>query len=157
MKLCPNIKWGNLLSETLIQEKNLKKNTIIACCKISENVYLDELGFCGVNNLWEIRPDKRIIQRTISPEEFSLPLTNIELLKIKDKNENKLIFESVLKGNYTSSKEKECIKTTALNTGAALFLAKKADSVKEGYEVALKHIQSGISWEHFQNFINSSN
>lgn len=143
-----NIKWGNLLSETL------KKDALIVCSNISENIYLDELSFCGTNHLWQIESNKGIIQKTISPEEFGLSLTDIEYLKIKDKKENKLIFEFVLKGKFNSLKEKECIKATALNTGAALFLAKKAPSIKKGYETALKHIQSGTCWEHFQNFIN---
>ena len=145
-----NIKWGNLFSETL------KKNSLVVCCKISKNTYLDELSFCGINHIWQIEFDKKIIQKTISPEEFDLSLTNIEHLKIANKKENKLIFESVLKGKFVSIKEKECIKATALNTGAALFLAKRASSIKEGYETVLKHIQSGKGWEHFQNFINFS-
>ena len=145
-----NIKWGNLLSEAL------KKNALVVCCKISENIFLDELSFCGINHIWQIYPNKEIIQKTVSPEEFGLSLTNIDELKIADKKENKLIFETVLKGKPTSTKEKECIKATALNVGATLFLIKKAASLKEGYETALEHIQSGMGWEHFQNFINFS-
>ena len=150
-----NTKFGNLLSDTLTKTQS-NKNTLIVCCKISENTYLDELSFCGINNIWQIQPEKELIQRTISPEEFGLPLTDIKHLQITDKKENKLIFESVLKGKFLSTKEKECVKVIALNTGAALFLTNKANSIKEGYEIALKHIQSSIGWEHFQDFINCS-
>jgi len=149
-----NIKWGNLLSSILKSTNNSKKHSIIVSSKISENTYIDELSFCGTNQIWQIQPDKEIIQQIISPEEFGLPLANIENLKITNKEENKLIFESVLKGRFTSIKEKDCIKAAALNTGAALFLTKRTNSIKAGYEIALKHIQSGIGWEHFQNFIN---
>ena len=151
-----NIKWGNLLSETLIQSENFKKDIIIVCSKISENIFLDEFSFCGVNHIWQIHSGKEIIQQTINSEEFGLPLTDIEDLKVKDKFENKLVFESVLKGKSSSTKEKECVKAAALNTGAVMLLTKRAGSIKEGYETALKQIQSGIGWEHFQNFINSS-
>ena len=143
-----SIKWGNLFSGII------KKNAFILCCKISENIFLDELGFCGVNYIWQTLPGEEVIKKTIIPEEFNLPLTDIESLKIKDKVENKLIFESVLKGNFTSRKECEALKAVALNTGAIILLAKKSNSLKEGYEIAFKHIQSGICWEHFQNFIN---
>ena len=146
-----NIKWGGLFSELLI---NTKKNAIIAYCKISENIFLDELSFCGTNHMWQIEQDKKTVKKTISPGEFGLSVTNIKHLQITDEKENKLIFESVLKGKSFSTKEKECIKATAINTGTVLFLAKKASSIKEGYETALKHIESGIGWEHFQNFIN---
>jgi len=151
-----SIKWGELLSNTLKQIKDLNKHSIIVCSKISEKDILDEFSFCGVNHVWEIN-QKEIIKKTITPEEFECHLTNIEFLKISDEIENKLIFESVLKGNFKSDKEKECLKAIALNTGAALFLVKKTKSIKSGYDIALKHIQSGICWEHFQNFITFSN
>ena len=146
-----NLKWGEILSLVL---KNSKKHSIIVCSKISENTYLDEFSFSGTNHIWKIEPNKEIIQNKIMPEDIGLPLINIEHLKIVNKEENKLVFESVLKGKFISTKEKECIKVTALNTGAALFLAKRTPSLKEGYETALRHIQSGITWEHFQDFIN---
>ena len=145
-----SIKRGNVFSEIV------KRNAIILCCKISEDVFLDELSFSGVNYLWQVKPGEKITQKTILPEEFDFPLVSIETLKIKDKLENKLIFESVLKGQFTSTKEREALKAVALNTGGVILLAKKADSIKEGYETALKHIQSGMGWEHFQNFINCS-
>ena len=148
-----NLTWGNLLSSIL---EETKRHGIVLCCKISKDEILDEFSFCGTNYIWEIKPENKVTEKEITPEEFGLPLTNIEYLKIQDKRENKLIFESVLKGIFKSDKEKECIKATALNVGAALYLVNKAPSIKSGLETALKHIQSGICWEHFQNFINSS-
>ena len=145
-----NSKWGILFS------KILNKNALITCCEISENKILDELSLCGRNHLWKIKSENEIIEEQITPEEFGSTKTSIEHLKVSDKAENKLIFESVLKGKFESIKEKECIKATALNVGAALHLVNKTPSIKLGFEIALKHIQSGIGWEHFQNFINSS-
>ena len=152
-----NIKWGDLLSLILKQNNNQKKQSIIACSKISENEILDELSFCGTNHIWEIKPENELVEREITPEEFGYIKTNIEHLKISNKTENKLIFEIVLKGKFSNIKENECIRATALNTGGALYLVNKASSIKSGYDIALKHIQSGICWEHFQDFINSSN
>ncbi len=144
-----SIEWGKLLAESLSSLKN--KHAIVACCKVSENVFLDELSFCGVNYIWEIK-NSEIIEKKLSPEDLGSKIAPFQELAIKNASNAKSIFEDILKGNLGKTDSKSSV--VALNAGAALYLKNTVKSIQEGYRQALLHIQSGKSWEHFQNFLN---
>ena len=146
-----NINIGKLMSEAT-QFNN--KETFIVCSKLSEDCFLDELSFSGTNYLWKITADNTVKQEIFSPSELGEETIDINKLKINNKNESKQAFEDVLKGNPNTL---EKIKTTALNSGALLYLTKRANSLQEGYKIALKHIGTGKPWEHFGNFISCIN
>lgn len=148
-----NPNWGKLIATTLkLLDTNNK--ALIFCTKINENQYLDELSFCGENFIWKLE-DERISEEPFSIRSLEKELVNISDLKINDSNDAKSIFESTLKGEKSKELAPK-IDTVALNSGAALYLNNKATSILDGYEKALKHIQSGIPWEHFQFFLNCS-
>ncbi len=151
-----NIKWGELLAKVLIESETKKENFFIVCSEISSDTYLDELSLSGTNHLWEKSGSTNVRKIELAPKELGLEQTDINNLKIKDQKENKLVFENILKGKVDSKKIEDCINVVALNVGATTYLLKKVHSIKEGYILALKHIQTGTCWEHFQEFINSS-
>lgn len=150
-----NLKWGELLAKVLIKSE-AKERFFIVCSEVSPNIYLDELSFSGTNHLWEKSGDGTVKRTELSPKELGIEQPNINNLKIKDQEENKLIFENILKGSFESKKVEDCINVVALNVGTAMYLLKKVNSIKEGYTLSLKHIQTGTCWEHFQEFVNSS-
>jgi len=150
-----NPAWGKLLAETL-KLLNNKNKALIVCSSVKENGYMDELSFCGTNKIWKLE------NRQINEENFkisSLLIEKIDIndLIIKDKNESKKAFEDVLKGKGESKELESKIKTVALNSGAALYLANKIPSIEKGYSNSLEVIQSGKAWEHFNNFRNFIN
>ncbi|MBI3590942.1 MAG: anthranilate phosphoribosyltransferase [Candidatus Melainabacteria bacterium] len=145
-----NLKWGTLMASSL---KSLgSSDSLVLCCRISENIFMDELSFCGDNYLWKL-VNGVIKEEVITPSDFNMKIEDVSTLVIKDKAEGKTIFEDILKGNL-SNKTTSKATVIALNTGAALYLTKKVKSIFEGYNIALQHIKSGRSWEHFQNFLN---
>ena len=133
-----------------------RENAIVVCSEAGKSGFMDEFSFCGKNFIVLISKNK-IIKKTLNPEDFGVNIMNIEDLIIQDKKEAKLIFENILKGINTSSNSFESkVKVVALNAGSAIYLLKKANSIQEGYKLALQHIKSGKCWEHFQEFLNSS-
>ncbi len=147
-----SIKWGDLISETLRLNTLNKPNVegLVVCCEISENQFLDELSFCGLNHIWKVKKGE-IKKDIVKPQDFSVEICDLSSLIISNQNEAKTIFEGVLKGN---SSENLKAKVIALNVGAILSLVKQVESIQEGYKVALEYIKTGKSWEHFQGFIN---
>ena len=151
-----NPHWGELLAEVVKlqneKEKIYKKTVLIICCEIEKNKYLDELSFCGENHLWLINNK---IEKLDDYE--TTQKAGIDDLIVKNKAESKLVFERVLKGEAGTKDILEKIKTVSLNSGCALFLTKKADSLEAGYKKSIEHIQTGMAWEHFQDFISCNN
>lgn len=63
--------------------------------------------------------------------------------------ENANIFLNILQGKGTQTQNQ----VVAANAGVALFVAGRAESIKSGSELALSIIQSGASFQTFQNHI----
>ena len=148
-----NIKWGELLASTLQLQGD--KNALVVCSQISENIFLDELSFCGVNYLWKVN-GSQVLKEKLLPGDLGENNVDVNDLTIKDINESKVVFEGVLKDalNVKDNIDSK-INVVALNTGAALYLTKKVNSIANGYKLAQEHLNTGKTWEHFQNFINS--
>lgn len=53
-----------------------------------------------------------------------------------------------------AGQESDALKAVALNAGAGLFLAEKADSIQKGFAIAYEHLKSGKVAQHLQTLIN---
>lgn len=144
-----NFELARLFSSILTLQRS-EKETLIVTCKVRNDLYMDELSFCGDNYLWQIKNGVVIKEFVISPYELGENLESIDVLTIKDMNESKNNFQNILKGTLNGP----ALKVVALNAGAGLYLAKRVKSINEGYNLALRHIHSGRVWEHFLNFTN---
>ena len=145
-----NSEWGNLMASCLkLQDK---KEALVVCSKVDENVYLDELSFSGENFIWHLK-DGNIKEEKLLPADFNKKAVRMNELVITSADEGKAIFEDVLRGNFTD-KTKAKVDIIALNAGAAIYLAKFVKSINDGYQLAFEHIKSGKVWEHFQSFLN---
>lgn len=144
-------RWGKLIAETL---KLLgTKKSFVVCGNVSEDRHMDELSFCGENYIWEIS-EKGIKEEKFSPGDIGMSQVDVAELMVKNSDENKILFEEILKGKINGKKLKYSrMDIVALNAGAALFISSKVNNMKDGYKHALLHIQSGKAWEHFQNFV----
>ena len=142
-----SIEWGKLIVNTL---QLLGKNEALVVCSNANNICLDELSFCGKNYIWRLSNEK-ITEETFNPSDLGKKIINLNNLIVKDINESKLVFENLLKGALKNDPKEDIV---ALNAGAALYLTKKVKSIRDGYDFALRHIQSGKAWEHFQDFMN---
>jgi len=140
--------WGKLLSVAL--KSSINKSSLIVSSEVSQNTFMDELSFCGKNYIWKITNGKDSFEEAT----FDGELVNCQELVVKSKEENKRHFQEILSGKLSKSNPK--LQIVALNSGAAFYLAGRSQSIWDGYECALEHIQTGKAWEHFLKFLNSS-
>lgn len=147
------IEWGDLLVSSLkLQDKEKKNKALIVCSKIAENVFMDELSFCGINYVWKLENGEVSKESIDLNSKLGIEKVNLKELVVNDLNESMIVFEDILRGKLSDKDPKANI--VALNAGAALYLTNIVKSIPDGYKFALRHINSGKVWEHFQNFIN---
>jgi len=147
-----SLKWGKLMAEILRLQG--KKEAIVVCSSVDETgILLDEFSLSGNNIVWHLN-NGNISERQIKARDLGLPKVDFRDITVKDKIENKEIFEKILKGKLSESPYRAKADTVSLNSGAALYLQKKVKSISDGYYVALKAIHDGLVWEHFQKFLN---
>ena len=143
-----NIEWGKLLANTLLLQG--QKEALVVCSKIKNEIYLDELSFCGENYIWHLA-EGEINEEVITPSDLGHKLVNLNDLTINNITDSKSVFETILRRGLSNCPKTEIV---ALNAGAALYLTKKVKSIKEGYDMALRNIYLGMGWEHLQIFLN---
>ncbi len=112
---------------------------------------LDEITTTTRTCIIEIR-NGGMIDYEISPEEFGIRKSSIEDLMVNDRNNNLEVFLSILEG-----KPGPKFDVAILNAGAAIYVAGKAKSIKDGVELAREAIFSGAALyklEELRRFVN---
>ena len=112
---------------------------------------LDEISMSAPTKVCEIR-DGWFKSYIITPEQFGFERCTKEDLKGGTPEENAKITRAILSGEQGH-------KTNAvlMNAGAALYIGGKADSMKEGIELAKSIISSGKALETLDKFVEVSN
>lgn len=98
---------------------------------------LDEISTAGESLVLEIRRGA-IAEQTVTPEDFGIARARIEDLAAATLDENREIARSVLAGN-----KGPCRDIVLVNASAALRIAGKASSFREGVALAAESIDSG--------------
>lgn len=98
----------------------------------------DEISICAPTTVCELDHQK-IVKYTVKPEDFGIRCAEFSEIAGGDVDQNTAITVSLLKGEANSSK----VNMLSLNAGAALYLAGKTDTIKEGYQMACEVIRSG--------------
>ena len=101
----------------------------------------DEFSLCGKSQ-YALLENGEISLHEVSPEDLGLEKSSLEALEGGSVELNAKITESILKGEEHGAKSD----LVALNTGAALFVAGKASSLKEGVKIAKGVIVSGKAY-----------
>lgn len=101
---------------------------------------MDEIASFGTTHVAELRADGKIVQYEVNQDTFGFS-KNITIDEIRgaEHDTNAKIAVSVLSGNGTDAQNI----TVAVNLGALVYLAGKAESLKEGFEMAMECIKSG--------------
>ena len=100
---------------------------------------LDELSTLGDNTIAEFYQERGFTTSTLSLENFPLQSATLADLLGGDKFQNAEITRRILRGDERGPKRDAVL----LNAGAALFVAGKARSLAEGWELAGETIDSG--------------
>ncbi len=112
---------------------------------------LDEISLSAPTTVAEIR-DGWFKTYTIKPEDFGLSRCNKEELVGGTPDENAEITRNILKGEKGPKRD-----AVLMNAGAALYIGGKADSMKDGIELAAKIIDSGEALRTLDKIIEVSN
>ena len=102
---------------------------------------MDELSILGENAIAEFYQDRGFSTSTLNPSDLLLKEATLEDLEGGDAATNAAIIQSILTGKTQGPKRESVV----LNTGAALFIANKADSISAGMELAASVIDEGLA------------
>ena len=100
---------------------------------------LDELSLSAATSVAELK-DGQIREYRVRPEDFNLKEEPIENLRVYSKEENLKTALRVLESEAIAATKIVC-----LNAGAALMIAGKVSSVKQGILMAMDTIESGLA------------
>lgn len=112
---------------------------------------LDEISMSAPTKICEIK-DGWLRTTVISPEDFGFERCTKEDLKGGTPEENAKIVRDILGGQKGHKRN-----AVLMNAGASLYIGGKADSMKEGIELAAKIIDSGKALETLDKLIEVSN
>jgi anthranilate phosphoribosyltransferase len=109
---------------------------------------LDEITTTTTTNVCEVR-DGKIITYKLDPEKLGFKKAKLEDIEGGDAKENSKIILSVLKGQKGAPRD-----IVVINSGAALYVAKLADSLEDGIKKAGELIDSGAAYEKYKELTN---
>ena len=112
---------------------------------------LDEISMSAPTKICEFK-DGWFKSYVIQPEDFGFEKCTKDDLKGGTPQENAEITRSILQGEKGPKRN-----AVLMNAGAALCIGGKADSIKEGIELAAELIDSGKAMETLEKFIGVSN
>ena len=112
---------------------------------------LDEISMSAPTKICEIK-DGWFRTTVISPEDFGFERCTKEDLKGGTPEENTKIVRDILGGQKGNKRN-----AVLMNAGASLYIGGKADSMKEGIELAAEIIDSGKALETLDKLIEVSN
>lgn len=113
--------------------------------------FLDEASLQGENHV-VILKDNKIIEASITPEEYGFSRVKNEEIRGGDAKENANITFGVLQGKKSVYRD-----TVLLNAGLALFANGKAGTIEEGIHMAAQSIDSGKALAKLNVLIAASN
>lgn len=112
---------------------------------------LDEISMSAPTTICEIR-DGWFKSSVVTPEDFGFERCTKEELQGGTPKENAKIVLAILNGEKGPKRD-----AVLMNAGAALYIGKKADSMKDGIALAAKIIDSGKALDTLRKFIEASN
>ena len=112
---------------------------------------MDEISASDKTAVCELK-DGEIMSYEISPEYFGMEMASKEDLVGGDAKENAQITLSILNGDKGPKRN-----AVLLNSAAALYVAGKVESLREGVGLAEEIIDSGKALEQFEKFIECTN
>ncbi len=140
----------DLLEDYARAAKSLGAKRVMTVC--SRDGY-DEISPCAVTDVFQINEDGKEYRYTIDPEKFGISGMKEEDLLGGTGGDNAALAKDILEG-----KGRPAIRAAVgLNTGALLYLAGKAKTIKEGYDMALSAIDSGKTKEKIAQIQAESN
>ena len=108
---------------------------------------LDELSIAAPSQIAELK-NGEVKVYSIAPEDFGIERASIEPLRVNSPAESLAIVQRVLGGEAGSASD-----FVALNAGAALYAADRADSLADGVAAARDILKTGRALERMQAYV----
>ena len=108
---------------------------------------LDEITTTSPTTVTELR-DGSLISSNINPEMFGIPYSKEEYIKGGSSAENAKIIINILNGEKSPKRD-----IVVLNSGAALYVGKAVENIKEGVETAQRLIDSGRAYNKLMELL----
>jgi anthranilate phosphoribosyltransferase len=115
------------------------RRAMVVCGKVSATGFLDELSTLGENTIAEFYQERGFTASTTLPDQLPLQAASLNDLLGGDKMANAKIVREILCGQERGPKRDAVL----LNAAAALFIAGKAKSLAEGWDLAGETIDGG--------------
>ena len=115
----------------------------------SSEFFLDELSTLGETFLAEFYQERGLSCSSLALDNFPLQQTSLQDLAGADSKTNATIVRSILSGEERGPKRDAVL----LNASAALLVASKVKNFVEGWELALRLIQTGAAEKKLQELI----
>jgi anthranilate phosphoribosyltransferase len=120
-----------------LQTLGVRRGMVV--CGQAEGRHLDEFSTLGANHVAEFYQERGFSTSILTLENFPLHPVTLADLRGGDKFVNAEIIRHILSGQERGPKRDAVL----LNAGAALFVAGKAKSLVEGWELAVETIDGG--------------
>ena len=112
---------------------------------------LDEITITDSTYVAELK-NKEIIEYEISPKDFGLSLAKISEVAAQSSDDSLLLVREAFAGQKSAVQD-----MIALNAGAALYLAGKADSIADGVEMSFTLMNNGMAADKLAAYVRISN
>ena len=100
---------------------------------------LDEISISGPTLVGELKDDQ-VTEYELSPEDFGLPRHAPEALRVNNMEQSRDMLLAALEGKVPAARD-----IVALNAGASLYVAGRAETLAEGVETAQATLESGAA------------
>jgi anthranilate phosphoribosyltransferase len=108
---------------------------------------LDEISISGATYVGELK-DGQVKEYSVHPDRFGLPVHDIRSLKVGTVEESRAMVLSALENKPGAARD-----IVALNAGAAIYVAGKAESFEDGVELAMEQMRSGAARAKLDAFV----
>jgi anthranilate phosphoribosyltransferase len=112
---------------------------------------LDEISLCGPTKIAELR-DGQVKEYVLEPEQVGLQRCQLAELQGGDAGRSAAIVKAILAGDKGPTRD-----VVLLNSGAALYVAGKAGTVRDGIGLAAESIDSGKARQKLEQLVELTN
>jgi anthranilate phosphoribosyltransferase len=123
----------------VLQLLGIRRGMVV--CGQADEAWLDELSVLGPNSIAEFYQDRGFASSVTSFEEIPFQPCSLADLAGGDRHQNAEIARQLLHGKEKGPKRDALL----LNAGAALFVADKARSLSEGWQLAAELLDNGAA------------
>ena len=112
---------------------------------------LDEITITNSTYVAELK-DNNISEYEISPKDFGLSLSTLSEITATSPDDSLQLIREAFSGDKSAVQD-----MIALNAGAALYLAKKVDSIRDGIELSFELMNNGMAADKLASYVRVSN